>query len=429
MRLTIKLLILLLVLSLIPLGVVTAQGAASVTARSQANVRGGPGLGFWYVGLLNPGETVPVIGISPDGEWWYIRGNFGNGWVAAAVVNANNTSGVAVHDPGTIISIVGAEVNARSGPGITAPVLGKIQPGGQVYLLGQNADGTWLNVRSQFGNSWVTAEYTSVGGPRATTGDTTTVTSAQPYAIVNAAFLNIRSGPAVSYSILGTVAGGTQLPIIGQNADASWFNVDTAFGKGWVSDLYVITRNYYGSSPDTTSTIDSSTIIGPTAVINTGALNVRSGPSAAYTVLGVVRGGEQYEIVARNVDFTWVVIKTANFTGWVNRIYVVVRGDSSFLPIAGVDSTFTAIGGDVVQVQSTEIGPIAFVATGAINIRSGPNVFFDSIGVVYAGTRMSIVGNSVDLRWWQVSSPFGLGWVNKAYIIVEGDASRVPIVQ
>lgn len=426
MRLTVKMLILLLVVSLIPFGVVAAQGTAAVTARNQANVRGGPGLGFWYVGLLNPGETVPVMGVSPDGAWWYIRGSFGNGWVAASVVDAYNTGGVAVYNPGTIISIVGAEVNVRSGPGVTAPVLGKIQPGGQIYLLGQNADGTWLNVQTQFGNSWVAAEYTSVGGPA---GGGVTVTSSQPYAIVNAAYLNIRSGPGVSYAILGTVTGGTQLPILGQNADASWFNVDTVFGEGWVSDLYVITRNYFGSSPDTTSTIDPSTIVGPTAVINTGALNVRSGPSATYTVLGVVRGGEQYEIVARNVDFSWVVIETATFVGWVNRIYVIIRGDSTYLPVAGADSVFTAPGGDVVEVPSAIIGPIAFVATGALNIRSGPNAVFDSIGVVYAGTRMPIIGNSADLRWWQVSSPFGVGWVNKAYIVVEGDASGVPIVQ
>ncbi|MCB9435559.1 MAG: SH3 domain-containing protein [Anaerolineales bacterium] len=428
MRLTVKMVILLLVLSLIPLSVVTAQGAASITARNEANVRGGPGLGFWYAGLLSPGETVPVLGVSPDGAWWYIRASFGNGWVAASVVDAYNTAGVGVYDPGTIISIVGAEVNARSGPGVTAAVLGKIQPGGQVYLLGQNADGTWLNVQSQYGNSWIAAEYTSVGGA-ASSGGGVVVTSAQPYAIVNAAYLNIRSGPGVSYSILGTVEGGDQLLIIGQNADASWFNVETVFGEGWVSDLYVITRNYYGSSPDTTYSIDPSTIVGPTAVINTGALNVRSGPSAAYTVLGVVRGGDQYEIIARNVDFSWVVIETATFTGWVNRIYVIIRGDTSTLGVASAGSTFTAPGGGTVDVPPTVIGPIAFVATGALNIRSGPNAVFDTIGVVYAGTRMSIVGNSPDLRWWQVSSPFGLGWVNKAYIIVEGDASGVPIVQ
>jgi hypothetical protein len=42
---------------------------------------------------------------------------------------------------------------------------------------------------------------------------------------------------------------------------------------------------------------------------------------------------------------------------------------------------------------------------------------------------MSIIGQSPDRRWWKVDSPFGDGWVNKNYVLVEGDASDVPVVQ
>jgi hypothetical protein len=42
---------------------------------------------------------------------------------------------------------------------------------------------------------------------------------------------------------------------------------------------------------------------------------------------------------------------------------------------------------------------------------------------------MPIIGQSADRRWWKVNSPFGEGWVNKRYIVVEGNASNVPVVQ
>ena len=69
------------------------------------------------------------------------------------------------------------------------------------------------------------------------------------------------------------------------------------------------------------------------------------------------------------------------------------------------------------------------MATGALNIRSGPNSAFSSLGSVPARTRMPIIGQSPDRGWWLVQSPFGNGWVSKLHILVEGDAANVPVVQ
>jgi uncharacterized protein YraI len=74
-------------------------------------------------------------------------------------------------------------------------------------------------------------------------------------------------------------------------------------------------------------------------------------------------------------------------------------------------------------------GPVALVATGALNIRSGPNSAFRSLGSVPAGTRMPIIGQSPDRGWWQVQSPLGAGWVSKRYVIAEGTVTGVPVVQ
>lgn len=425
-------------------GLYQQGGVASATANNVANIRSGPGTGFWIVGVLQAQETVPVLGVLADGSWWQISTSFGQGWVAASTVTVSNAASALVVDPGPIVTVTIGELNVRSGPGDLAPQLGTVTLGSQLFLIGRSTDGRWLNVRSQFGsNSWVAAEYTSAGvlaGGGADTEtealpdpvDTIPVTASDAFVIVNAAFLNVRSGPSVNYSILGIVEGGDELPIIGTNASRTWFNVETPFGDGWVSDLYVVARNEFGGSAITTDTVDNSTIVAPVAIVNADSLNVRSGPSADFTIVGTVRGGETFDLIARTVDFSWVLVDGDTVDGWVNRRFVIIRGDTSTLAVASAGNAATITNpstGEAVDVAPEIAGPVAFVATGELNIRSGPNVAFDPIGTVYAATRMPIVGQSPDGLWWQVESPFGLGWVTKRLIIVENDASSVPVVQ
>jgi uncharacterized protein YraI len=447
-RLLVLLLAIVLVLQLLPINIAAAdetpdiqellaQGAASGTANVATNVRAGPGLGFWIVGTLNRFETVPIIGVSADGAWWQIRGAFGEGWIAASTVTASNTGGVGVIDPGPVVTVTAAQLNVRGGAGEASIIVGRATAGSQMYLLGRSGDGNWLNVRSEFGNNtWIAIRFTSLGDASAvasgTTAEGVAVTEDAAFAIVNASFLNVRSGPGPNYAIIGTVVGGENLPIIGRDAGRTWYNVQTIFGEGWVSARYVIARNEFGAAPVTTGSADTSTIVGPTAIINTGALNIRSGDTPFYSVVAVARGGDEFQIIARNADFSWVMIQTTLGTGWVSRRYILIRGDSSGLTVASAATPITVTDpttGTSTTVTGTNLEPLAFVATGEINIRSGPNVGFDSIGTVLSTTRLPIIGQSADGRWWQVQSEFGVGWVIKRLILVEGDASNIPVVQ
>ncbi len=54
--------------------------------------------------------------------------------------------------------------------------------------------------------------------------------------------LNIRSGPAPEFRILGKAQSGTTLDVVGRTADGSWLQIvrsDLANGEGWVSAAYV----------------------------------------------------------------------------------------------------------------------------------------------------------------------------------------------
>ncbi len=63
---------------------------AQVTAKTDANVRNGPGLAYPVVGGLNNGESAPVVGRNADSSWWQISFEGGTAWIADIVVNANS---------------------------------------------------------------------------------------------------------------------------------------------------------------------------------------------------------------------------------------------------------------------------------------------------------------------------------------------------
>ena len=72
--------------------------------------------------------------------------------------------------------------------------------------------------------------------------DTGRVTFAQPKLVVNTSFLNVRTGPGVSYPILATVVGGSELPVLGAAGDDVWYQVSTEVGAGWVNITFTLPR-------------------------------------------------------------------------------------------------------------------------------------------------------------------------------------------
>ena len=67
--------------------------------------------------------------------------------------------------------------------------------------------------------------------------------------VVNTGNLNIRSGPSAGYSIIATVPGGTELPVIGVYEDEVWYQVATSVGNGWVNSEFTIGRGDFSRVP------------------------------------------------------------------------------------------------------------------------------------------------------------------------------------
>ena len=178
---------------------------------------------------------------------------------------------------------------------------------------------------------------------------------AAPIAVVNTGNLNVRSGPGPQFSVITTVPGGAQLPVLGFNEDASWYLVTSPAGNGWVYASFTVPRGDFRFVPVLTvqnlqgATVSNGTLSLPGAngtvaapvpeldpgrvVVNTGNLNVRSGPGAQFSILGSVPGGTTLPVDGTTPDQAWFLVNSPFGAGWVDGGFVVFRGSIASVPI------------------------------------------------------------------------------------------------
>ena len=117
--------------------------------------------------------------------------------------------------------------------------------------------------------------------------------------------LNVRSGPSTGHSILGTIARGQRYVAVA--ASGGWYKIHYADNTGWCYGGY-LTR-----------------VTGVTGVtIQADVLNVRSGPSTGYRIVGTASKGRRYVRIA--VSGSWYRIYWGGGAWWVHGGYTSTFG-------------------------------------------------------------------------------------------------------
>lgn len=144
-------------------------------------------------------------------------------------------------------------------------------------------------------------------------------------------------------------------------------------------------------------------------------LNVRTEPSTAGEVLGIIAANVTVQIVGQDPGGNWWQIlyeAGAEGKGWVTAQYVTTATRPE-VPVIGGGGT----------------GPGAVVIQ-QLNVRSGPGTSFNSLGVLNAEDVVSLTGKNRDGTWLQIafpSGPDGKGWVSAAFVKAQG-VDVLPIV-
>lgn len=147
------------------------------------------------------------------------------------------------------------------------------------------------------------------------------------------------------------------------------------------------------------------------AIVTTGRLNVRSGPSSGFTVLAKLDLGDQLALLGRNPDQSWVQVRTpAGVEGWVSTLYIETLYPLGDLPVTS----------DIIEYFA-QIGNLP------VNAREGPGIEYAVLFVVPEYAVMSTVGRTANGNWLLIRSESRLGWVNAAYVLNWYPNSLLPV--
>jgi uncharacterized protein YraI len=139
--------------------------------------------------------------------------------------------------------------------------------------------------------------------------------------------------------------------------------------------------------------------------MTTTQVNVRAEPSTASASLGLVGIFAKVQISGRDSSGSWFQIVHAESPagkGWVRAEYVQVNSGAEIRPVDV--STASGAGGVVIQ---------------KVNVRSGPGVDFELLGVLNSNDLVSITGRDSSGEWLLIefaASPDGKGWVTAEFL-------------
>ncbi|MBI5928498.1 MAG: SH3 domain-containing protein [Chloroflexi bacterium] len=203
------------------------------------------------------------------------------------------------------------------------------------YVMSEGVHHLQLDYQEFSGDAYVYLSWTQISGNPGNPGQPVV-----PSAIVMTNELNVRSGPGTSYPVVTKVYQGQNVTLNGRNYASTWVSISGYnFNGGWVNVNYVQPNVAISSLP----VLDSTPAPAPgilTVTVNTGALNIRSGPASYFAIAtSVPRGGSMYA-TGRNADTTWVQVQLSNgLQGWVNAKYIIANGNLYNLPITSGGST------------------------------------------------------------------------------------------
>lgn len=243
-----------------------------------------------------------------------------------------------------------------------------------------------------------------------------------PIVVVNTSFLNIRTGPGAQYTILATVVGGSEFPVLGVGSDGVWYLVSTPVGIGWVNVEFTLPRGNFSVVPEINvnsigavllaapeaptialqtagqgggSAASNATVERFRAAINVEFVNLRQSPTdtaPAFTILTPVSDRlVDYAVVGRAFDdrrVEWVAIDVPSFgVGWVEAPKVITRLSARYAT--------------VMVVTATEFG-----------LTSGPvGGSGEGLPILHLGQEVFLIGNSGD-TYAQVETADGrTGWL------------------
>lgn len=312
------------------------SGAGTVTA-SALNMRAEPSTSSAVVTTV-PRGTVVLVLESSDG-WYKVRYQGQTGYMSGEYLTFSTDADGAFGSG----SVTGNYVNVRSGPGTGYPVLGSVSTGQSFSVTG--VSGGWYKIGYNGGTGYISGDYLSVGGstaPAATPAPGSVPASAPApqiggVGVITGNYVRMRSGPSTGYSVLGTYNSGTQMTVTGQSGD--WYAVSYNGVSGYVYGQYL--SQAQASAVNVTSMTS-------TPAWTTAGVNLREGPSTAYTSRQVLPAGTSVTLTGKSDN--WYRVSYGSVSGFIRQDYVTTSSAPASTTTAS--SAITSAAGEKIVAEA-----------------------------------------------------------------------------
>jgi uncharacterized protein YraI len=137
------------------------------------------------------------------------------------------------------------------------------------------------------------------------------------------------------------------------------------------------------------------------ASVNTGAVNVRSGPGMQYGSIATLPFGFGVNLVARNTAGNWVLVALTNgVTGWVNLTYLFTNYPTRSLPVSEAPAAPSVVPTGTLSGALTPI------------LRASPDPNGAVVATPAMGAAVTLIGRNFNSTWAQVRLANGTaGWI------------------
>ncbi|GAB6552145.1 enterotoxin EntFM [Bacillus cereus] len=217
----------------------TSELKYTVTA-DVLNVRSGAGTGHNVISKVKSGQVLQVVG--QENGWFKVNVNGQTGYVSGDFVTTGGKTGTTVQQGTGTYTVNVSSLNVRTGPSTSHTVLGSVNKGKTVQVVGEVQD--WFKINFNGGTGYVSKDFVTKGGSAVsnetqqptTNNNTTTVQTGGSY-VVNTGALKVRTGPATYNAVIGGVTNGKVLNVTG--AENGWYKINHNGRTGYVSADFV----------------------------------------------------------------------------------------------------------------------------------------------------------------------------------------------
>lgn len=213
---------------------VIAGAAETKVTTANLNMRTGPGTGYGVIMVIPKGAQVSVSGYS--GDWAKVSYSGKTGYAHVSYLK----------NPAAAVRYVTGNLNMRTGPGTSYPVILVIPKGAEVGVL--DTSGSWYKVSYGGKTGYASSSYLTASPSAPSQEGSIRYTTAD---------LNLRTGPSTAYPIIVSMPKGSQVTIL--DTKNAWPRVRYGTKEGYASPSYLST-----SLPSTSPNVS------PAVVINKG---------------------------------------------------------------------------------------------------------------------------------------------------------------